>query len=63
MHAMYAGIGNAQDGSRATSEPNALEKLFARLKVSPCPVYHALTDQLSDRNASNDQLKSQEFFY
>ena len=46
MPDMYAGNGNAQDESKAMSEPNALEKLFAKLKVLPCLGYHRGTDQL-----------------
>ncbi|CAK0784014.1 hypothetical protein CVIRNUC_007217 [Coccomyxa viridis] len=39
------GNGNAQDGSKAMSEPNALEKLFAKLKVpdsSQAPVAQSM---------------------
>lgn len=49
MPDMYAGNGNAQDGSKAMSEPNALEKLFAKLKVLPCLGYHGGTDQLHSK--------------
>ena len=46
MPAMYAGNGKAQDGSKAMSEPNALEKLFAKLKVLPCLCFHRGRDRL-----------------